>query len=148
MDRKLPEEVIIDKSQLFYGTVAHWVSFASCLIALAAPVLILMFPAHNISNPNLIFEALFDGKRPIEIWEAAGVPFESNGFWKLFLGNLFTPDGFAILAVALGCSSTLWGLIPSIWQFAKKKEYLYVCISLFVMVLIALAMSGLVSMAG
>ena len=145
MDEKLP---VINKSQLHYGVVAHWVSFASCIIALIAPVLILMFPGRNMSNPNLIFGALFEGHRPSEIWAAAGVPFESNGFWKLFLENFFTPDGFAILSVALGCSVTLWALIPSAWQFAKKKEYFYVCVSLFVMGLITLAMSGIVNMAG
>jgi len=145
MDRKLPQ---IDKSQLHYGVVAHWVSFTSCLIALAAPVLILLFPGHNLSNPNLIFGAIFEGKRPAEIWAAAGVPFEASGFWKLFLNSFFTPDGFATLSVALGCSVTLWALIPSAWQFAKKKEYFYVCVSLFVMSLVVLAMSGLVSMAG
>ena len=145
METKMPE---INKSQLHYGVVAHWVSFASCLIALAAPVLILLFPGHSPSNPNLIFGALFEGKRPAEIWAAAGAPFESTGFWKLFLGNFFTPDGIATLSVALGCSVTLWALIPALWQFIKKKEYFYVCVSLFVMALITLAMSGLVNMAG
>ena len=145
MEKKMPE---IDKSQFYYGAVAHYVTFVSCLIALAAPVFIMMFPGHNLSNPNLIFGAIFDGKRPAEIWAAAGVPFESSGFWKLFLENLFTPDGFAILGIALGCSSTLWGLVPAVWQLAKKKEYLYVCISFFVMGLIILAMSDLVSVAG
>ena len=138
----------IEKSQLHYGAVVHWITFIACLVSLLAPVLILMFPRHNLSNPNLIFGAIFEGKKPVEIWSAAGVPFESSGFWKLFLGNIFTPDGFATLGIVLGCSVTLWGLIPSVWQFAKKKEYLYVCISVFVMTLIALAMSGLVNMAG
>ena len=145
MDRELPA---INKSQLHYGIVAHWVSFASCLIALIAPVFILLFPKHNLSNPNLIFGAIFEGKRPAEIWAAAGVPFESSGFWKLFLQNFFTPDGLATLSVALGCSIALWALIPSAWQFIRKKEYFYVCVSLFVIALITLAMSGLVNMAG
>ena len=145
MDIELPE---INKSQLYYGTVAHWVSFASCLIALASPVLILLFPAHNLSNPNLIFGALFEGKRPAEIWAAAGVPFETEGFWKLFMGNFFTPDWFAALSIVLGCSVALWALIPAVWQFAKNKQYFYVCVSFFVMGLVTLAMSGLVNMAG
>ena len=144
MDR-MPE---INKSQLHYGVVAHWVSFTSCLIALAAPVLILLFSKNNLSNPNLIFGALFEGKRPAEIWAAAGVPFETSGFWNLFLGNFFTPDGFATLGITLGCSVTLFALIPAFWQFIKNREYFYVCVSLFVMALITLAMSGLVNMAG
>ena len=145
MDRKLPE---IDKSQIYYGVVVHWITIVSCLIVLIAPVLILLFPQRNLLNPTLIFDAIFEGKRSAEIWEAAGVPFKSGDFWKLFLGSIFTPDGFATLGVVLGCSVTLWALIPAVWQFLKKKEYLYVCVSLFVMALISLAMSGLINMAG
>jgi hypothetical protein len=145
MDEKMPE---IQKSQFYYGMVVHWITIVSCLITLAAPVLILMFPHSNFLNPTLIFNAIFEGKRPAEIWEAAGVPFKSGDFWKLFLDNLFTPDGFATLGITFGCSVTLWALVPAVWQFIRKKEYFYICVSLFVMALIALAMSGLVNMAG
>ena len=145
MSMDIPE---VDKSQLFYGKVIHWITIIVCLVTLIAPVLILMFPHSNLLNPSLIFDAIFEGKRPTEIWEAAGVPFKPGGFWKLFLGNIFTPDGFATLGVTLGCSVTLWALVPAAWQFFKKKEYFYVFVSTFVMALIALAMSGLVNMAG
>ena len=145
MDKKMPE---IHKSQLHYGEVVHWITIVSCLITLIAPVLILMFPGRNLLNPALIFNAIFEGKRSAEIWEAAGVPFKPGDFWKLFLGNIFTPDGFATIGLTLGCSVTLWALIPAAWQFIKKKEYFFVCVSLFVIALIALAMSGLVNMAG
>ena len=140
--------MIIDKSQRYYGEVVHWVTIVSCLISLLAPVLILMFPNGNLLNPALIFNAIFAGRKPAEIWEAAGVPFKSGGFWKLFLSNLFTPDGFATLGITLGCSVTLWALIPAVWQYFRKKEYFYAGVSVFVMALIALAMSGLVNMAG
>ena len=145
MSMDIPE---VDKSQLYYGKVIHWLTIVACLVTLIAPVLILMFPHSNLLNPSLIFDAIFEGKRPPEIWEAAGVPFKPGSFWKLFLGNIFTPDGFATFGVTLGCSVTLWGLVPAAWQFLKKKEYFYVGVSLFVMALIALAMSGLVNMAG
>ena len=145
MNGNMPE---IDKSQLYYGKVIHWLTIVSCLITLIAPVLILLFPRSNVLNPTLIFDAIFAGKKSAEIWAAAGVPFKSGDFWKLFLGNILTPDGFATLGITLGCSVTLWALIPAVWQFFKKKQYFYVCVSLFVMALISLAMSGLVNMAG
>ena len=144
----LSKQPLVDKSQLYYGKVIHWVTIISCLICLAAPPLILMFPRANLLNPNLIFGAIFEGKKPAEIWEVAGVPFKSGDFWKLFFGNFFTPDGFATFGITLGCSVTLWALIPAVWQFARKKEYLFVCIGVFVMALVSLAMSGLVNMAG
>jgi multisubunit Na+/H+ antiporter MnhB subunit len=145
MDGKRPE---IDKSQLYYGKAVHWITIASCLISLLAMVLILLFPGRNILNPIVVFDAIFKGKKPDEIWNAAGVHFKYGDFWKLFIKGLFTPDGLATFGVTLGCSVTLWALIPTVWQFKKKKEYFYVFVSIFIMALIILAMSGLVNMAG
>ena len=138
----------IDKSQLYYGKAAHWITFVSCLFSLITPFFILLFPDRNYLNEAVLFESILKGRKPAEIWEAAGVPFRSGGFWKLFIRNFFTPDGLAAFGVVLGCSVTLWALIPAVWQFAKKKDYFYVCVSVFIMALIVLAMSGLVNMAG
>ena len=145
MNEKLPE---IDKAQLHYGIVVHWVTIVSCLIVLITPVLILLFPEKNLLNPTKIFNAIFEGKKSAEIWEAAGVTFKSCDFWKLFFGSFTSPDGLATFGIILGCSVTLWALIPAVWQYIKKKEFFYVCVSLFVAALIALAMSGLINMAG
>ena len=145
MDRELPA---IDKSQLYYGKVSHIVAIAACFVSLTAQALILSFPHSNLLNPNLIFGAIFEGKNPAEIWAAAGVSFKHGDFWNLFLGGSFTPDRLAIFGVVLGCSVTLWALIPAFWQFVKKREYFYVCVSLFVISLITLAMSGIINMAG
>ena len=142
------EKPEIDKSQFYYGTVVHWVTIVSCLLTLVTPFFILWFPDKNLLNPALIFGAIFSGENPAGIWAAAGVPFNYGDFWKFFITNFFSPDGIATFGLALGCSVTLWALIPALWQFLKKKEYYYVCVALFVMALIALAMSGLVNMAG
>lgn len=146
MDNKqLPEP---DKGQMAYGQVVHWVTIVSCLIVLVAPVLILLFPQRNILNPNLVFGAIFEGKRSAEIWAAAGLPFKIGEFWPLFFGNIFTPDGFAMLGVVLGCSVTAWALLPAIGIYLKKKDYFYACVMGFIFALIFLAMSGLINMAG
>jgi len=144
MDIKIPD---VDKSQLYYGKTVHWITVVSCLISLITPFIIVLFPGKNYLNEALLFDAVFKGKKTAEIWEAAGVSFKSGDFWKLFIKNIFTPDGFAAFGIALGCSVTLWALIPAVWQFAKKKEYFYVCVSIFIMALVALAMSGIVNMA-
>ena len=138
----------IEQSQIYYGNVVHWITIISCLISLIAPVLILMFPDKNLLNPTLLFNAIFEGKSSVEIWETSGVPFRSGEFWKLFIDNIFSPDGFAALGLVLGCSVTLWALIPAIWQFIVTKNYFYVLVSFFVAALILLAMSGIVNMAG
>jgi multisubunit Na+/H+ antiporter MnhB subunit len=144
-ESKRPE---LDKSQLYFGVVVHWVTIVSCLIVLVAPIFILLFPKSNLLNPNLIFNAIFAGKKSAEIWAAAGVLFVTGDFWRLFWGNLFSPDGFATAGVVLGCSVTLWAMIPAVWQFLKKKEYFYAGVGVFVAALIGLAMSGVVRMAG
>jgi len=146
MDGKIPDNA--DKSQLYYGKVVYWITIVSCLISLITPVFILLFPDKDYLNEALLFDNIFKGKKSAEIWRAAGVSFKSGDFWKLFIKNFFTPDGFAAFGVVLGCSVTLWALIPAVWQFTKKKEYFYVCVSIFLMALIVLAMSGLVNMAG
>jgi len=137
-----------DKSQLYFGKTVHRITVVSCLISLITPFFILLFPNKNFINEAAIFDAVFKGKNPSEIWEAAGVQFKSGDFWKLFTKNFFTPDGFAVFGIVLGCSVTLWALIPAVFQFAEKKEYFYIGISIFLMALIALAMSGIVNMAG
>jgi len=144
MDEKTP----VDKSQLYFGKTVQWITVVSCLISLITPVFILMFPVKNYANEALLFDAIFKGKNSAEIWKAAGVHFESGGFWKLFIKNFFTPDGLAAFGIALGCSVTLWALTPAVWQFAKKKEYFYMSVSIFLMALIVLAMSGIVNMGG
>jgi len=147
MDGKMSDNNI-DKSQLYYGETVRRITIVSCLISVISPVFILLFPGKNYLNEALLFDAVLKGRKPAEIWAAAGVPFKSGDFWKLFIKNIFTPDGLAAFGVALGCSVTLWALIPAVWQFARKKEYFYVCVSVFIMALIALAMSGIVNMAG
>ena len=147
MDEKTP----VDKSQLYFGKTVHRITVISCLISLITPFFILLFPDKNFLNEALLFDAVFKGKalkNPAEIWKAAGVPFNPGDFWKLFIKNLFTPDGFAAFGIVLGCSVTLWALIPAVLQFIKKKEYFYVCVSIFLMALIVLAMSGIINMAG
>ncbi|MCL2373995.1 MAG: hypothetical protein FWC65_01975 [Treponema sp.] len=139
---------LIDKSQLQYGAVYRWIIMASCIISLIAPVFILMFPRSNLLNPHLVFNAIFEGKNPVEVWEAAGVAFQDGEFWRLFFSNIFAPDGFAAFGMILGCSVAFWALMPAVWQFGKKKEYLYVCVSLVIMGLIAIAMSGIANISG
>jgi hypothetical protein len=138
----------IDKSQLYFGKTAHWITVVSCLISLITPFFILLIPNKNFLNEARLFDAVFKGMHPAEIWGAAGVPFNHGDFWKLFIKNFFTPDGLAAFGVVLGCSVTLWALTPAVLQFAKKKEYFFVCVSIFLMALIILAMSGIINMAG
>jgi len=140
MDEKYP---VIEKSQLHFGLVYHWILIITCLISLIAPVFILMNPESSFLDPYAVFNAVFEGRKASEIWDAAGVKFGANGFWKLFIKNIITPDGFAVLGIVAGCSVTLWALIPAVWQFIIKKDFFFVFVSIFIILLIALAMLGI-----
>jgi len=137
-----------DICQLSYGETVHWITTVSGIFSFVAPFFILLFPKKNHLNEALLFETIFKGKNPTEIWKTAGVRFKPGDFWPLFIKNFLTPDGLAAFGIALGCSVTLWALIPAAWQFTKKKEYFYTGVSIFLMALIVLAMSGIINMAG
>ena len=132
-----------DKAQWHYGNIVHGITIASCLVALVSPVLILLFPQKNLLSPNLIFSAIFEGRRPYDIWETAGVSFEQLGFWQLIWNNLLRPDGIAMLAIALGTSVTMWALISTVWIYARGKNWFYTSVCVFIILLILFAMSGL-----
>jgi len=133
----------IGKSQMYFGLVYHWVIIVSCLVSLITPVFILLFPDSNIMNPNIVFSAVFEGKRASEIWEAAGADFNAVGFWKLLAGNILSPDGFAMFGITLGCSVALWALVPAACRFIAKRNWFYAAVCFFIMALMALAMSGI-----
>ena len=137
-----------DRAHVRYGGVMYAIGFISCMIALLAPLLILLFPHSNILNPNLVFGAIFSGQSPAEIWMTAGVDFRQGNFWRLLRDNLFTPDGFAIFGIALGCSSAFLALCTAAWSYAKGKKWFFLGVVLFNQLLMALAMTGLINMAG
>ena len=148
MKNKDENQIQITKSQWVFGQIVHYVTIVSCLIALLSPVLIMIFRSSNILNPNLVFDAIFDGKKYDEIWRIANVSFDQIGFWNLLAHNFYKPDGFAYVGIVLGCSVALWGLIPAAIINLRKKQILFGCICIFVATLIVLAMSGILQMAG
>jgi len=144
------EEVVPvhDRAHAHYGGVMYAIGFITCIIALLAPVLILLFPHSNILNPNLVFSAIFSGQSPAEIWLATGVDFRQGNLWRLMRENIFTPDGFAMFAIALGCGSAFLALCTAAWNYAKGKKWFFLGVVLFNQLLVALAMTGLINMAG
>ena len=151
MMKQLEAEPVVltahNKARSRYGSVMYVIGFTSCMIALIAPVLILAFPQANILNPNLVFGAIFSGLNPSEIWATAGIEFKQGSFWPLLKNNLFTPDGFAMFGIALGCSSALWAFCPTAWSYIKGKKWFFLILAVFIQFLIALAMTGLVNLA-
>ena len=133
---------LIPRHQIIFGEIIKWTTIASCLIAMIAPVIGLAFPENNILQPNRIFALIFAGNNKDVIWAEAGSGFPGGHF---YLQNMFTGDGFAQFGVALGCSVALWALLPTIISYFKSKEYLCAFVSIFIALIIILAMTGLIS---
>lgn len=133
-----------DKAQKYYGSVTHWITIVCCLVALIAPVFILLFPDANMLNPNQVFGAIFRGNTSDEIWATTGMSFQFGDFWRILISNILRPDGIASLFIAIGCSVTMWAMLPATSTFIKRKEYFYAGVSAVIIALVALAMSGLI----
>lgn len=144
MNNNNNNEIKIPESHLIFAGIVHWLTIVSCLIALVAPVFILLFPENNVLNPNLVFGAIFSGATPAEIWKMS--PTGSFPGAHFYLTNFFTGDGFAHFGVALGCSVGLWALLPAMFVMQKReKDYMYFFICSLLVILILLAMTGLLN---
>ncbi|MFA5689497.1 MAG: hypothetical protein WC959_10185 [Kiritimatiellales bacterium] len=127
--------------QIIYGNVVHWVTVIVCVISTFALVFILAKPENNVLHPNRIFNSIFSGAAPEEVWANADGGFPGGHF---YLRNFSTGDGLAQFSITLGCSVTLWALLPVFFILIRKKDYLYTGICAFVFLLIAFSMSGLI----
>lgn len=136
---KAPE---MPKSALIYGSIVYWVTIASCIICMIGPVIAVAFPEKNVMNPYKLFNAIFAGKSPEAIWNEVGGGFPGGHF---YLKYLTYGDGFTQLGLAFGCSVALWALLVSAVEFTKDRVYLYVGLSIWVCMLVALSMLGIVS---
>lgn len=140
------KEVIVPiaPSERIYANIIHWVTIASCVLALIAPVIILLNPSNNILDPSAIFDMIFAGATPDEVWATAttgGFP-GAHYYFSLFS----SADSWAQIALNLGCSVGLWALIPaSIRQLTKEKSPLYGILGLVLAALIVLAMIGVLA---
>ena len=129
-------------SQIIYGEIVYWITVVACLVCMVGPVIALADPTNNVSNPYKLFDAIFAGKSAAEVWRAAGSEFPGGHF---YLQHFAKGDGFTQLGLALGCSVGLWGLLATAVAFLKEKAPLYTVLALWVSLLIALSMIGIVS---
>src|SRR5690554_5893761 len=118
MSSQLKKSCTVSSTQVMFGDIVKWITITSCIIALIAPVFILVKPANNLMNPNHIFSLIFSGEGSDAIWEKAASGFPGGHF---YLQSFFTGDGFGQFGIALGCSVALWALIPSTIEYFRSK---------------------------
>jgi hypothetical protein len=140
-------EKTIPFSNLVFGNIVYWLAILSAVIALMAPVFMLVDPYNNILNPSVTFGLVLDGAAPAEIWSLSQTgSFPGAHFYFDFIAKA---DSWAMLAVSLSCSISLWGLIPAIFlQLLKEKNYFNAITGALLALLIFLSMMGVFASAG
>lgn len=131
----------VPTSQIVYGEIIYWVTIVACIICMVGPLIAMINVDNNVLNPHYLFAAIFEGKSPSEIWTIGGVEFPGGHF---YFNNFTKGDGFTQFGLALGCSVGLYGLLASAFCFLKEKRPLFTVLSLWVSLLIFIALSGLI----
>ncbi len=128
------------RAQTRYGSIVYWVTILSCIICTIGPVISVASPDNNVLNPYKLFNAIFEGKDARTVWQEVGGEFPGGHF---YLKRLTYGDGFTQFGLALGCSVALWALLASAVAYASDKNYLYLSLSIWVAIMVALSMVGI-----
>ena len=137
-DNKLP------KSQQIFGGVVYWAAIVSVVGALLVPALILADPANNVLNPNIVFNAIFAGESPADIWAYSA----SGGFpgAHYYLDHILKADSWAMVFIVLGCMTGFLGLASAVvYQIVKEKDWFCAILGTAICALIFLSMIGMIS---
>lgn len=140
----MDEKDIMPKSQQMFGSIVYRVSILSTIGALIVPIFILARPENNVLNPNLVFEAIFRGASPEEIWgyTETGV-FPGAHFYIEYIGKA---DSWAMLLITIGCAFALFGLVPAaIYQAVREKDWFCSILGFVIVGLIFSSMIGLIN---
>jgi hypothetical protein len=130
------------RANTVYGAIVYWITIISCLICMVGPVISVAFPENNALNPYKLFNAIFEGKNAQQVWQEVGGEFPGGHF---YLKNFTYGDGFTQFGLALGCSVALWALIATAIAYSKEKIYLYAGLAVWVSIMVALSMVGIVA---
>ncbi len=132
----------IPRVQIIYGEIVYWITIIACIICMIGPVISVAAPEKNVLNPYKLFNAIFQGKDAQTVWQEVGGGFPGGHFYLKY----FTyGDGFTQFGLALGCSVALWALIASAFAYAADKVYIYVGLSIWVAIMVALSMIGIMA---
>ena len=133
------------KAQIIYGEVMYWLCLIAAAICTIGPVISIWLVDNNVLNPHYVFAALWEGQSAEAIWNTAGDGFPGGHF---FLENITKGDGLTQFGVALGSIAALPALFFAGIAYLQEKprNYLYATLSLWVILLIAFAALGIISL--
>jgi len=137
------ETPIMPRAQLVYGAIVYWITVAAAIICMIGPVISLASVDNNVLNPHYLFAGIFEGKDAATVWQEVGGGFPGGHF---YFKNFTMGDGFTQFGLALGCSVAIWALLAAAIAYLLEKIYLYVILSLWVALLVAVSAIGIVGM--
>lgn len=129
-----------------YGAWIYWVSIVAAVICIVAPVIALAFPSQNVLDPQFLFSTIWEGAKPLEVWETAGTGFPGGHFW---INNLTKGDGLIQLGIVLGGICAGFGLIGAAIGYLKEKPRSigWAIVSVVICLFIALSALGVYTQA-
>ena len=135
----------VSRVQETYGNVTYWVCVAATILCTVGPVICIAYPENNVMSPYLLFQNLWQGKSPDQIWQAAADGFPGGHYWLRSLGR---GDGIIQLGLVLGCFSACLALAASsaAYVFENPRQYGWALTALSIGVIVLLAALGFLHM--
>ncbi len=127
-----------------YGQVVYWITLSTCVICLIGIIISVLRPEDTALNPYFTFAMIFEGVSGPEIWKIlhGSIPSIHSLWWN----ELFTGDGLIIFGLTLGTTVVIWGLIPTIYAFARNGVWGYAVLSLIIIGMILFSASGIMKL--
>lgn len=130
------------------GDIIYWICIIAAFIAMVGPVLSIVSPDNNVSDPHKIFSLVWEGKTSDEVW-AAVTPdskFPGPHFW---VHHISKGDGITQLGVWLACICSLpavfiGGIVYLFGLGGARRSMTYFILCWFVAFMITFSMLGIV----
>lgn len=125
------------------GDIIYWVCIIAAFIAMVGPVIILLAPDNNVSDPFKIFSLVWEGKNSDEIWTAVTPEGKYPGplFW---IHNITKGDGITQLGVWLACICSLPAVFIGGILYILERSVTYLILCWFVAFMILFSMLGII----
>lgn len=108
----------VPRAQRIFGDVVYWLCIVATALCIVGPVLSLLYPERNVLNPYFLFSTIWKGAKPEEVWKQVAGGFPGAHFW---VGNLGSFDGMIQLGLVIGCSCTLFALVPTAVSYLRTR---------------------------
>ncbi|MFW6127825.1 MAG: DUF1634 domain-containing protein [Halobacteriota archaeon] len=140
---------------VIYGEIAYWIILVGTVIAIIGLAIYLVAPSEEVAvEKGCFLENLWagcesEGGRAVgcdadTIWERCSSMDRPHGHW--YIGYLGYGDGLAMAGIAIGCMAAVVGMWGASIGMIRRKEIVYIILSLLVAIILTLSAAGLLSL--